>query len=159
MKKIPLTNSPLFAFVDDEDFPVVSRINWLVDANGYARNKNFLMHRLLLGFPSQYILDHKDHNKLNNQKSNLRLTTQQQNRFNQSKRRGSTSPYKGVRLHGRLRKKPWIASIAKTIDGKLKRFHLGCFPNEVEAAKAYDLKAIELFGEFAYLNFPHISPD
>jgi len=32
--------------------------------------------------------------------------------------------------------------------------HLGDFANEMDAAMAYDDKAIELFGEFAYLNLP-----
>lgn len=32
--------------------------------------------------------------------------------------------------------------------------HLGAFDNQMEAAMAYDDKAAELFGEFAYLNFP-----
>ena len=35
--------------------------------------------------------------------------------------------------------------------------HWGYYDDEIEAAFAYDLAAVELMGEFAYLNFPHIT--
>jgi len=38
-----------------------------------------------------------------------------------------------------------------------KRFYLGRYDDEIEAALAYDRKAEELFGEFAYLNFPGLA--
>jgi hypothetical protein len=57
----------------------------------------------------------------------------------------TTSSYKGV---SQFRKK-WVAWIG--IDGKNK--YLGLFLSEVEAAKAYDDAARELFGEYAKCNF------
>ena len=38
------------------------------------------------------------------------------------------------------------------IEGKRK--HLGHFSDEIEAAKVYDAKVKELFGDYAKLNFP-----
>jgi len=46
--------------------------------------------------------------------------------------------------------KKFVARI--TYKGKITS--LGYYDDEIEAAKAYDKKAKELFGEFAYLNFP-----
>jgi hypothetical protein len=34
------------------------------------------------------------------------------------------------------------------------KFYLGCFDNEIEAAKAYDAKAVEILGDKAITNFP-----
>jgi hypothetical protein len=58
------------------------------------------------------------------------------------------SIYKGV-CYNKKYKKNWYARIFK--NGECQ--YLGSFTNEIEAAKAYDKKAIELFGEFAKLNF------
>ena len=59
-----------------------------------------------------------------------------------------TSQYRGVSLNKRY-KNPWIAQIQ--IDNR--NIHLGRFSTEKEAAKAYDKKATELYGELASLNF------
>jgi hypothetical protein len=61
------------------------------------------------------------------------------------------SKYKGVYWEKRYRK--WCAAI--WFEGR--NHYLGSFDVEIEAAKAYDRKAVELFGEFAYLNFPEIA--
>ena len=45
--------------------------------------------------------------------------------------------------------KKWTA----TVQYNLSQFRLGVYNTRVEAARAYDKKALELFGEFACLNF------
>jgi len=94
-------------------------------------------------------VDHRDLNKMNNRRDNLRICTPSQNCAN---RRGrlSKSGYRGVSSIT-TGKKRWRAYISR--NGKQKRC-LGYFYTAVEAAKAYDLAAIEHWGEFASLNFP-----
>ena len=99
-------------------------------ANGYA--KNLQIDRL--NNDSGYSPD------------NCRWVTQHQNLMNKRKRSNSASPFKGVR---RKRGK-WRATVI--LDGI--DYNLGVFVTQEEAARAYDAKAKELFGEFAYLNFP-----
>ena len=93
------------------------------------------------------VVDHIDGNGLNNRRSSLRICTHRQNMWN-SRPRGKGSKYKGV-CWDKSRKR-WIVVVRR---GDL-HIHLGRFDDEVEAARAYDRKAFELFGEFAYLNFP-----
>ena len=92
-------------------------------------------------------VDHKDRNCLNNHLSNLRWCTQKENQRNRSKNKNATSVYKGVCFN--KSKKKWCASIRHNAQ----LIHLGSFSDESEAGRAYDRKAIELFKEFAVLNF------
>lgn len=91
-------------------------------------------------------VDHVDGNKLNNNLDNLRFCSYSQNGANRKKQSNTSSIYKGVDFQKRANK--WRASIK--IDGKSKT--LGHFEDEKEAAKAYNEKAKELFGDFAKLN-------
>tara|TARA_R110001632_G_scaffold194731_1_gene316180 strand:+ start:270 stop:815 length:546 start_codon:yes stop_codon:yes gene_type:complete len=88
------------------------------------------------------IIDHIDHNKLNNRISNLRSCTHQQNKFNQGKYSNNTSGFKGVSF--RKPNKKWMAQIAQ--DGKI--IYLGSFNCPQEASRAYEAKARELFGDY-----------
>ena len=92
-------------------------------------------------------VDHKDRNSLNNHLSNLRWCTKKENSQNMSKRKNTTSMYKGVCFYKPLNK--WLARIHH--NGQL--IHLGYYLDEADAGLAYDLKAKELFREFAHLNF------
>lgn len=159
MREIPVGRSGLVALVDDEDYELVSRYRWWSDKHGpnllYARQARpefRLMHVVLMGTNTG--IDHADHDGLNNQRSNLRPATRGQNAANSRKRDGLTSVYKGVSrcLHGRKR---WQASIGGSASV---RRSLGRFVSEEDAARAYDVAAVELYGEFAWLNFPPPAP-
>ena len=147
-----------YAIVDAEDYDRLNSYKWCAVKEGcswYAktfRRDGFPlpMHRLITDAPKGLFVDHINHNGLDNRKQNLRLCTRAQNNLNQ-RPYGKTSRYKGVSRYKRTNR--YIAAIC--YQGK--RFHLGYFKDEIDAAKAYDKKARELFGEFAYLNFPQES--
>ncbi|MEN6426640.1 MAG: HNH endonuclease [Phycisphaerales bacterium] len=152
---IPLTKGK-FAIVDKADYEWLSRYKWCVSATNrpqlYAyrkeKGKNVHMHRLIMQPPADMMVDHADRNGLNNTRANLRICTARQNVQNRVKFRGNSSQYKGVYpcAHG----DKWRAAIGVN----RRNIHIGIYDHEIEAAKAYDRKALELFGEFARLNFP-----
>jgi hypothetical protein len=92
-------------------------------------------------------IDHADRNGLNNHRSNLRQASRSQNASNRRLRPGP-SGFRGV--HRRERGKPWGAWISGC--------YIGAFLTPEQAARAYDVAAIDRYGEFATLNFPHCSP-
>ncbi len=155
---IPLTRGK-FAVVDAEDYPALSKYTWFAegtDENCYAvrkeNGKSIKMHRQIMNAPDHLVVDHVDHNGHNNRQGNLRVCTFAQNCRNLRASRHKTSKYKGVHWHKANKK--WAAQI--TCDHKT--HHLGYFHDEIEAAKAYDRAAVELFAEFASLNLPEEKP-
>jgi hypothetical protein len=113
----------------------------------YINNQWFCkpMHQLILGFPNM-LIDHRNHNTLDNTRNNLRTATIKENSSNCKPRKGTSSQYKGVSWNKTGKK--WVAYIKKD----QKRIYLGCYVNEYEASQVYNQAAQELFGEFAYLN-------
>lgn len=105
------------------------------------------MHREVMGVNDPKVeIDHKNRNKLCNERWNLRICTTSQNQANrQAPGKNKTSQYKGVRLH---KQGKWEARITH----KYNVIQIGLFDIENDAAIAYNNKALELFGEFAYLN-------
>jgi hypothetical protein len=154
MRLIPLTQG-FSVQVDDWNYDWLMQWRWkvLVDKNNYyavrstgpkKKRKMIMMHRVIMNTPPELVVDHRDHNGLNNLEENMRNCTRQQNNMNQ--RNYGKSRYHGVR-YSRQNKFRSVISINGT------SIHLGIFKTEEEAARAYDAKAKELFGEFANLNF------
>lgn len=104
------------------------------------------MQNFILPAPKGYLVDHRDRNGLNNQKSNLRICTRSQNQQNRAVSKKSKSGYKGVYWNKRKRK------FVTTIMFEKKSIFLGYFVDINDAIKTYNAKAKELFGEFAWLN-------
>jgi hypothetical protein len=154
--KIPLTQSKV-ALVDDEDYERVKNHNWFATHNSNSRiwyavmGHNVKLHQLILGIKN---IDHIDGDGLNNTRANLREATSQQNGWNRRKPRQDyrgkeSSKFKGVS------KQTLGSSWCCRIVHSYKTYYIGSFKTEEEAAVAYDKKAIELFGEYAKLNFPN----
>jgi len=113
-----------------------------------SNKKTLVVHRLVAGAfilnpENKPFVDHMDRNKLNNSVENLRWATSSENLRNKKDSGRNTSGFKGVSFHKRNGK------YKATIQVK----HIGYFDNKEDAARAYDKKAKELFGEFATLNF------
>jgi len=141
--------------VDRGDWERVRQYNWRVSRKGYVHGQDYmngqsrkvLLHRYLMNFPNSQI-DHADRDRANCTKANLRVCTSSQNNGNRSYAGSSKSGFMGVHFRkdtGKYRVK---------IVHQGKKHFVGNFDDPYEAALAYDRKKEELFGEFAYVNFP-----
>src|SRR3990167_6584732 len=124
MKKIKLTRGK-YALVDDKDHNWLNQWKWYTKFTkwtyyvvrdqhilGSGKNeikKRIRMHRLIMDCPRNKVIDHKDHNGLNNQRSNLRIVTSSQNNMNNRLRSDNTSKFKGVTWD--KEKKKWLAQL------------------------------------------------
>jgi hypothetical protein len=154
MKEITLTQGKV-ALVDDDIYDYINQWKWHFHPGSgrgrcYARRRagkhRVLMHRVIfesvMSIPFCFDVDHIDCDGLNNSFSNLRLATRSHNNANGRKRLSCSSSYKGVN---------WLKSRGKW-RVRVKHFHIGCFVNEIDAARAYDEAAKKYFGEYARLN-------
>ncbi|MHC4459950.1 MAG: AP2 domain-containing protein [Planctomycetota bacterium] len=152
----------LNAIVDLEDLPKLSKIRWFAEKHGNtyycvtSKNKDtfgkkIYMHHIVKGNPPVGMeVDHCDGNGLNNKKNNIRFCSHKENCQARRKRKTKTSSkYKGVSWD--KERKQWMVRIMG-IDGK--NHWLGRYNSELDAAKAYDEAAMEMFGNFAQLNIP-----
>lgn len=155
MRSLWLFNMKGPVLVDDEDFESLNRHEWHLASRRYAARRvrrddgktvTLYMHRAILGAPINKHVDHINGDGLDNRRQNLRLADRSHNQANRGKPKSNTSGYKGV---GRRRGR-WWAYIK--VDNKMR--YLGMFDVPEDAARAYDKAAREIFGEFAFQNFP-----
>ncbi len=159
MRRVPLSKNQ-FALVDDEDFDWAIQFQWHFMSSGTGRIVGYAvrsigdgqvvrMHRELLGVTDlNIVVDHRDGYGLNNQRHNLRVATQQQNRRNSATRQDAQHKYKGVFQN----KENHGGRFGARIGYNGRPIYLGMFDSREEAAEAYNKAAVEMFGEFAKLN-------
>lgn len=142
MRRIPLSRG-LFALVDEEDYPALSKFNWyaqksrncFVAARSALRPDRGLiyMHREILKAPPELQVDHRNGDGLDNQRENLRLKTVAGNKQAfVRKAKGTTSRFRGVCWFKKSEK--WHAQIRF----QQKTYSLGFFEDEVSAARAFN---------------------
>jgi hypothetical protein len=149
---VPLTKG-YEAVIDAADAPLVGKFNWCVQVdrktvyaqrNDYSggKRRTVYLHRVIMGDPDGFQVDHRDGCGLNNRRTNLRIATPEQNQHNQRISRASTSGFKGVCWDKRSGK--WRAKIKSGI----KYHHLGYFTMPEAAHAAYAEASARLHGEF-----------
>ena len=168
--------------LDKQDLEILKYGNWMTTGHQESRNSrtNYAvssqnkrmireglewlgtapkMHRLIMSrllgrklFKHEQI-DHINADGLDNRRCNLRIATTAQNHANRRKRSTkTTSQYKGVCWN--KEKEKWMSYIGSSKKNSIvKRTYLGLYYSEEEAARAYDKKALEVYGEYANLNF------
>lgn len=148
MKKIPLRNRKgeilYYTLVDDEDFEALNQLTWhgvkhrntvYACTNIYdEKSKRFRyvrLHRYLMKAPKGKLIDHRNHNGLDNQKHNLRICDNSVNTLNvKDLRRSNKSGVSGV--HWSETQRVWHAYFTL----QKNRYHLGSFTHLEDAAMA-----------------------
>jgi hypothetical protein len=135
------------AIIDIQDFKKIKDYHWYLNSSGYVhcKQKGFL-HHLIPPYTNKWGKDHIDGDPLNNRRSNLRPCDDSTNQANKRMLSNNTSGFKGVTYN--KANKNWRSQVCcnKVI------YRLGSFKDKIEAARAYDEKALELFGNFAKTN-------
>lgn len=156
MIEIELTQGKV-ALIDECDQEIVGGHSWHAAevstgkwyAGAWGDGKTAYMHRLITSAPKGMVVDHINGDGLDNRRANLRVCL---HRENISNRKGlqsnNTTGYVGVvqRRYGK-----YEARIK--VDGET--IYLGRFETAIEAAKARDKAAVEMHGDFAFLNLPN----
>ena len=144
--EIPLYNKKRdivgHAIVDECDWENARKHKWhmhLGYAYGQINKVNIFLHHFIHGKPDHgYVIDHKNRNRLDNRRENLREITYSENAKNKSKNKDHSSQFFGVGWHIRVKK--FTCTYC--------RKHVGYFDDEVEAGLAFDKMAFITEGEF-----------
>lgn len=138
--------------VDTEDLPKLIGFTWFLYPDGHAvaknKGKELRLHRQIMGTPKGMDTDHKNHNRADNRKCNLRVCTRQENTMNQLRRSDNTSGVKGV--HWDKTASKWRAQIF--VDGEY--LNLGYYTEFEQAVQVRQALERVLFGEITCIQPP-----
>jgi hypothetical protein len=140
--------------VDDCVVGFVTQFTWWVNprrhGGGYVytqtNGKTRALHRILMAAREGEIVDHINHNTLDNRLKNLRFVSHRENCAHRRPGTRSKSGYRGVFFERN------VYRAYCSYEGK--NIYAGKFKTATEAARARDRKALELWGDKATLNFP-----
>lgn len=138
------------AIVDAADLALVESRLWYL-SSGYPTTKSNGVFRRLhcMILPDAREVDHRDGDRLNCRRSNLRNCSHAQNCRNTPARLTNRLGLKGVQ---RTPEGRFAARIQ--VDGE--QIYLGRFDEAADAARAYDRAALQYHGDFARLNFGRV---
>ena len=126
---------------------------WFLTKDGYVcqfnykTNRRVFLHRVITNCPAGMVVDHQNHVRGDNRRSNLRVCTKAENQANRTKTSRNTSGFKGVSWNAQSKK--WKA--CSHCNGKNRT--IGYFRNPEDAAIAYDLEVKFQSSTYAYTNF------
>jgi hypothetical protein len=148
------------AQVDAEDYDRLSKHKWHlvtwedryyaareIDYRKSGRGRQIIyLHNELMRPGKGEMVNHRNHDSLDNRRANLRIGTELDNRHAAGPNKNNSSGYKGV---------SWLKCAQKyaaeiTVGGR--KIYLGIFADILDAARAYNSAALEHFGAFAFLN-------
>lgn len=141
------------ALIDLDDVDKIKEYKWHLslsrDKYQYVISSkgNTKLHRLIMNAPEGSVVDHINHNPLDNRKNNLRICTNQQNVCNCELAKNNKSGYKGI--YWNTERKKWQAQV--TVNNKT--ISLGRFDNIEDAIEARKKAAEEHYGEYCYENY------
>ena len=128
--------------LDETDYNSFKDKNISISSGGYAKHKSEKLHRIIMECPKDKVVDHINHNKLDNRRANLRICSIGENNLNKSLSIRNKLGFTGVHYYKPLDK--YMAYITKD----KKRHHLGYFETAEEAYYKYCAIAKNLHGEY-----------
>ncbi len=138
-------NNVAKAIIDKEDILKIAKYKWHLDGRGYVKSEKIgSIHRYLLNATKEQMIDHRNRNKLDNRKRNLRFCSKSQNNINTKLYKNNTYGVKGICRHHKINGKKWQAKI--NINKKVRS--LGYFDTKEEAITARITAEKQHYGEF-----------
>ena len=155
-REIQLTQGKV-ALVDDEDFERINKLKWHATWSNFThsfyakhcdridgKTVNIKMHRYILNAQDGIVVDHINHNTLDNRRINLRTCTKAQNGRNRQVSKNKKLPYKNIYQ----RNNSFRVDISTSETGEFIRY-IATFRSLEEAIQDRNKKLKELHKDFA----------